>query len=689
MARLYRSRAFLAEKLLGNGTTPGQTEHSHKLPAIQTLRAIAVLSVIVFHLESSWLPGGFLGVDVFFVVSGFVITQSLLRSSERRLLPTLAGFYAKRFLRIAPALFVFLGVAAIFVALFVPKGFFALGGDSARTSIAAVFGLSNISLYLSDQGYFEERLHFNAFAHTWSLGVEEQFYLLFPLLLWLAAWFSTRRRRVRRQFLPIAVIGALTVFSFNWSIWETEANPMGAFYLLTSRFWELGVGGLLALTLGVVGSRVASARARTVVVALGVSLLAISFALGSKEAFPYPWALPAVLGTATVIAGYTFFRPRPNQTGVDSFASNQIFVTIGDWSYSLYLWHWGVIVLLRWTIGLDYWWHFVLAFLLTFLLGFLSYRFVEQPILERKIHAVVRPAKIALAAAAVSGLVAAALYLGDRATGPVLSLSVASQGKIFDPPASTSDPEITYDSYAGTGLGRRVFVVGDSHARHLGTLLTEMRAVMGFEYRVLDDRDCPVADLLQPRGNCDGHLEVIDDILEDASPGDVVVLSSLRTPRISSLVNGQTEELDVILEEFVASQAERDDGEIVEEAAQSVRAFESAGLMVVVTTPTPVFPSPIFRCSDWFNDINPVCDGGFQVSREYMDLLAEPANRRITMLESESSIVVWDIFNTLCPNETCRTLRDGRHLFYDGDHLSRWGNYELMPGFIGIVEKSW
>lgn len=666
-----------------------QTSQPHKLSAIQTLRAIAVLGVIIFHLDSSWLPGGFLGVDIFFVVSGFVITQSLLRNSQRRLLRTLSDFYSKRFLRIAPALFVFLGTTAILVALFVPKGFFALGGDAARTSIAAVFGLSNVSLYLSDQGYFEERLHFNAFAHTWSLGVEEQFYVLFPFVLWLSVWSFVKQRSVNRRVLPILVIGVLTVFSFTWSIWETEANPLGAFYLLTSRFWELGVGALLALVLAATRSRVASGRLRVVVLALGSALLTVSFFMGNKEAFPFPWALPAVLGTLALIAGYTFFPPQPGQTRLDKFVSNRLLITIGDWSYSLYLWHWGVIVLMRWTTGLEHWWHFFLALALTFLMGSMSYRFVEQPILNRKIHTLVRPAKIGVVAVMASALVASALYLGDRATGPLLSLSVASQGKIFDPPASTPDPEVEYERYAGIGEGRQVFVVGDSHARHLGTLLTEMRAVMGFEFTVVDDRDCPVARLFGSRGNCDEHVEVVDEVLQKASPGDVVVLSSLRTPRISSLVDGQYEDLGTILDNFVASQVGLDDHRIVEEAAESVRAFESAGLVVVVTTPTPVFPSPIFRCSDWFNEINPVCAGGFQISRDYMQALAEPTNRRIAMLESESNIVVWNIFDTMCPGKTCSTLRDGRHLFFDGDHLSRWGNYELMPGFVSLVDTHW
>jgi peptidoglycan/LPS O-acetylase OafA/YrhL len=656
-------------------------------PGIQVLRAVAVVAVIVFHLNKEWLPGGFLGVDIFFVISGFVITLSLLRDWTPGLGGMLFRFYSRRFLRIAPALFVFLAVAAVFVALFIPRGFF-LGGDGPKTALAASVGLGNISLYLSDQGYFNERLAFNAFSHTWSLGVEEQFYLIFPLLLWVGIWAAARSTGWQSRLLAIAAIATATVFSFGWSVWETTANPIGAFYLLTSRFWELGVGALLALAFALGLIRPPRGRWVGVLLVLGAAAVVWALLFADQASFPFPWALPAVMGTAVMIAALQANPEDLQQVGKRVF-HNPIAITVGDWSYSLYLWHWAFIVFLRWTVGLELWWHYVLATALTFLFGWMSYRFVEQPILRKKFHLSLSPRKLVAAAAATTVFVAGSLYLGDKGTERFLSLSVTSQGQLFDPPKSVQDPEDEYADYAGWAEGRTVFVVGDSHAGHFGTLLTELRAVTGFEFRVVDDRQCRVVSLLTPRDDCTSYEGVVEEIIELSQPGDFVLFSSLRTPRISSLIDGQTQTQEEILRDFMATQTPEVEQQVLEDARAPLTVLKEAGLSVAITSPTPVFPSPVFRCADWFNQMNPQCQGGFSVSRQYIDTLAAPANQRIGVLEQEGLATKWDTFSTLCPGSQCETLRDGHHMFYDGDHLSRWGNYLLMPRFLELLSTGW
>ena len=652
---------------------------------IQALRALAVLAVIVFHLNDSWLPGGFLGVDVFFVISGFVITQSLLRDWRPGLKDLLLRFYLRRFLRIAPALFVFLGLTAIAVALFIPRGFF-LGGDAPATALAAVFGLGNISLYLADRGYFDERIEFNAFSHTWSLGVEEQFYLLYPLLLWWGIWLALRANGRRGQILALTVVALPSLASLLWSIIETASNPTAAFYLLTSRFWELGFGALLALVFAFGLAHPPRDGLRRLVLGVGSVLLAFALVFADKSAFPFPWALPAVLGTALLIAAYQAPETRSIGSGR---GFRGLIITIGDWSYSLYLWHWAVIVLLRWTIGLEYWWHYVLAVVVTFVFGGLSYHLVEQPILRRRFHSTLSTQRLVASAVAVTVVVAGSLYVGDRGTERFLSLSTTAQGTIFNPPEGTPDPEEFYADYSGLGQDRTVFVVGDSHAGHFGTLLTELRAVMGFDYQVIDDRECRVAGLLGPRGDCEGHEDVVARIIGTSNPGDVVLLSSLRTPRISNLVDGQTQSISAVIADFQDEQTPELHETVLAEARTPLQKLAAAGLTVVMPTPTPVFPSPVFRCVDWFNSINPDCQGGFSISRAEMEQLASPARERVEILTNEGLVATWNLFDTLCPGEHCVTERDGRHMFYDGDHLSRWGNYVLMPGFIEILSDAW
>lgn len=656
-----------------------------KNKGIQFLRAVAVLSVIVFHLNDSWLPGGFVGVDVFFVISGFVITQSLVRNWNPKLTIFLGQFYSRRVLRIVPALFVFLAVTALLVALFVPRGFF-LGGDGPQTGLWAVFGLSNLSLYWSDRGYFDERIEFNAFSHTWSLGVEEQFYLLFPLLLWIALLLVHSQKR--RIGIGLAVLALPTLLSLMWAVGESANNPQAAFYLLPSRFWELGVGAILAYLL----AHGAVNRPRPLTAGLshafGGVFLGAGFLFAQSAQFPFPWALPAVVGTALMIYGFQAVSIGTSR-GFSRVADWQVFQTVGDWSYSLYLWHWAVVVLMRWTVGVEYWWHYLVAIVATFALAGLSYRFIEKPVLDQRIHEKTTASRILVTTGLIAAGWAGSLWAGDKATNRFVSQSVTASGEIFSPPDYVGDAEETYAQWSGIGEGRKVILVGDSHSGHFGTLLTEMRAVTGFEYEVVDDRSCPVASLVRPRGDCTEYREDLERVMASVSPGDVVVLSSLRTPRISDIVDGQTSSIEQVTAEFEDSLTVEAQAVALDEAQRAIEQMRDAGATVLVTTPTPVFPSPVFRCVDWFNAQNPACAGGFTVDRETSLKLAQPANTTIAALEEQGLIKRWNLFDVLCPDSPCQAERDDRYLFYDGDHLSSWGNHILIPSFVDIVVALW
>src|SRR5690625_4326037 len=155
------------------------------VPAIDGLRAIAVLAVLIYHLDAAFLPGGFAGVDVFFVISGYVVARSLVSRSGESFGQFLMGFYSRRIRRIVPALILCLLVTALFTVLFIPDSW--LSSTTHQVGLYAFFGLSNFALVWFQDDYFSPRAEFNPFVHTWSLGVEEQFYFVFPLLIFL--WF--------------------------------------------------------------------------------------------------------------------------------------------------------------------------------------------------------------------------------------------------------------------------------------------------------------------------------------------------------------------------------------------------------------------------------------------------------------------------------------------------------------------
>lgn len=659
-----------------------------KNQGIQFLRAVAVLSVITFHLNHTFLPGGFVGVDVFFVISGFVITQSLMRNWKANLLSFLIQFYTRRILRIAPALLVFIAVVSLLIALFVPRGFF-LGGDGPETGMWAVFGLSNFSLYFADRGYFDERIEFNAFSHTWSLGVEEQFYLVLPIVFWAILTATARYSYTLKNRLVLIFLSIPVVLSLGVAASTSGSDPLSAFYLLPSRFWELGVGVVLAVVINQFKYLKALKKGPSwALLGLGAALLVFAIVATDRQGFPFPGALAPVVATALLIVyfGAAFNGASGKAQRLIGWGPVQV---IGNWSYSLYLWHWGVIVLLRWTLGLEYWWHYLMAVVATFSLAGLSYHFIEQPFLRLGRTAKLPSAKVLIGALTASTLWLGALWAGDRAAEPLLSQSVTAHRTVFSPPEGTPDPKDEYSSLAGVGEGHKIFIIGDSHAGHFGTLLTELRAVMHFEFTVLDDRSCRVAPLTRPRGECDDWLDVVERVQNESKPGDIVLLSSLRIPRLSSLVNGQQESTTEIIDQYLVEIASYDRAELLRESQEAVAALRAGGAIVVIPTPTPVFPAPVFRCLDWFNSVNPVCDGGFAVAAFEMERASAPAKSIIATLEQERVATAWDIFSVLCPDQICEAQRGGRYVVYDGDHLSAWGNYMVMPGFVELLKNQW
>ncbi|WP_448506487.1 acyltransferase family protein [Immundisolibacter sp.] len=326
------------------------------------MRALAVMPVLFFHAGLGF-PGGFVGVDVFFVISGYLITRLLtVEMTERRF--SLFRFYERRIRRIFPALFTVLMASTVVTwFIFMPPEFELFGQSMA---LAAIFA-SNIGFW-QEAGYFDTVAQFKPLLHTWSLGIEEQFYVLFPLLLaGLYRGMPTRRR---------LVIGCMTVASFLFSVVWVHVAPNGAFFLLPARFWELGVGCLLALAPASFELRTSHAVA---ICAAGLLLIGMAvFGLSEHTPFPGMAALLPCIGTVLVImAGRT-------RNAVSCALGSRPLVLVGLVSYSLYLWHWPIIVFAQYRLGhLLSAFEAILAIVASFALAALSWRFIEQPARQR------------------------------------------------------------------------------------------------------------------------------------------------------------------------------------------------------------------------------------------------------------------------------------------------------------------
>jgi peptidoglycan/LPS O-acetylase OafA/YrhL len=319
-----------------------QIKHIGYRPDIDGLRAIAVLSVLFFHAFPTLLRGGFVGVDVFFVISGYLISKVILTTLERDTF-SVADFYSRRIRRIFPALFTVLAVCLAF-------GWHTMLADDLAQLAKHVLGgatfVSNFVLW-SEAGYFDKASELKPLLHLWSLGIEEQFYVVWPLLLW-GAW------RLRIPLLPMILLFGLASFALN--VMEVREHATATFYSPLSRGWELIVGAFLAVAgtspnmgsvthnrfLSPVSKVFGAPKARTIISIIG--LLFIVYAIFRiKDTLPFPgkWALFPTIGTALIIAA------GPGAWVNRVLLSNRVMVAIGLISFPLYLWHWPILTFAR------------------------------------------------------------------------------------------------------------------------------------------------------------------------------------------------------------------------------------------------------------------------------------------------------------------------------------------------------
>ncbi len=331
------------------------------------MRAIAVLPVCWYHAGLPGLSGGFVGVDVFFVISGYLMAALIGRDLQDGRF-SLAEFYERRARRILPALFAMLLVCAVAAAALIPPKLFSDFGASLAG--AALFG-SNLVFWRRSANYFDAPTDWNPLLHTWSLGVEEQFYILFPVMMMLI-WRGSARLR-------LGLVGAVAIVSFAISVWGTANAPTASFYLLPMRGWELLLGALLALSFHDRAQRGAMGPVRAPGVAgvVGLALICASFVwLDRERPFPGAAALPACLGTTLLL-----YAGAGGSTPVTRLLGLPPLTTIGRISYSLYLWHWPFIVFLQKYTNLNG--HDAMtactALLASGVVAYASWRWVEQP----------------------------------------------------------------------------------------------------------------------------------------------------------------------------------------------------------------------------------------------------------------------------------------------------------------------
>lgn len=643
------------------------------VPGIDGLRAIAVFAVVIFHIEFlGFLPGGFTGVDMFFVISGFVISRALAQRDGLPLGAYLLDFYRRRVLRILPALLTVLVVSFVLSALLVPPVW--LSDQNDNTGLAAVFGLSNVVLAWNLDTYFSPSAEFNPYLHTWSLGVEEQFYLIFPLLFFV--WLRRRQQGLLAwMLLPVAALLSLVLCAV-----QTTRDPLAAFYLLPARFWELAAGALLFQLMSVPGF-VARCRslARPLLVS-GALLLAAGLAFAEQTHFPFPWAMLTVLGTLLLISAVVT-EPGGSRWGLRRLLRAAPVTYLGRLSYSLYLWHWPLAVFVRWTVGMEQSWVPWAYPPVLLALAAASYHWIETPA-RRGRSALHRRPGLTLAGAVAGVGLAAGAGVWITANTERLSLSQVSDSYTWQ--AYKHYPQEPLEVIEDSAMqGRRLFVMGDSHTAAYRTLLNIVALRLGVEVVEYERGGCPVISLMDadPPRCAASRQAALGDLLERAQAGDIVFLASLRMPELKGRDWRQGD--DQVLAAILAQQTPERSEAAYESAEALLQRLTRAGLTVLIDAPKPLFKAPPNRCSDGFNRMNPVCAPGFDVSREWLEALRAPQMNVLARLSAQfPALQVWDPLPILCPGSLCSAYDDqGKPLFNDSDHLSAHGNRILEPAF--------
>ena len=641
---------------------------------IQGLRGLAVLLVVLYHAGVAF-PGGYVGVDVFFVVSGYVITRMLLREHKAHGRIDLKRFYLRRIRRLLPALALLLVVVSLVSILASPVGGQRIG---ARTGVAAAFFSANVYLAtFSTDGYFDTSAELNPFLHTWSLAVEEQFYLVFPALLLGAIAMGQRLRPERAVAVAVGVVSAV---SFVGAVAMVQVAGSGlvddprsfAFYMMPLRAWEFGVGALLAVMSWRPGTRVGGTLA-----AVGaVAVIWTSVAFDAATVFPGLAAVPPVLGTALLIVGGN------GDHVVGRALSVRPMTWLGDVSYSWYLWHWPAIVFAKALAPESGATTAMAAGAFALVPAVASLRLIEEPFRHRAHVRVSRT--VALGAVCVLApvvpavaLEAGALRVDERhdltlAFTPHADVELGCDGPIL---ASPDFPEAC--RWPAPGSTGTAVLFGDSNAGHLTEPFVAAAADAGLDAVVTTRSGCAPVDLVIDGdapwlAGCRVWLGATMDALV-TDPPDIVVLAGAADLRIAGYEGDLVEITDpasgaALADPVAIADAWRDGLERV------VDRLTRAGISVVIVHPVPKAPGwdPEECAAVRYLVDQDSCAA--DVGETYADVAHIVRDFEQAVAAEREDVVTVDLWDAVCPDEPCRTRRGDQWLFRDGTHLSIEGS---------------
>ncbi len=640
---------------------------------IDGLRAIAVLPVVFYHLGFNIFSGGYVGVDIFFVISGYLITSVILREVSANEFSILK-FYERRIRRIYPALFALVAFTVLASAwLYDAKNFL----DFGKSVVAATFFYSNI-LFWGETGYFDGSAVLKPLLHTWSLAVEEQFYIFFPLTVFLVVRFFKSK-------LPLIMI-SIAVASFAWSIYAVGQNPEDAFYLAPMRTWELLMGSVLALN--IIPMQVnQSLRNGLGLVGLGLILTSV-VAYSDYTLFPGLAALPPTLGAALIIYSGT-----NGSSWTRSVLSLSPAVFIGQISYSLYLWHWPIIVFTKYyainplTIG-----QIVIVLLTTFVISVLSWRFIETPFREINFLTRKQIFSYAILTMTVTAVIGGIIYFNDG----FRSRYDANKNLNFHSKKSPWHECIRQKSAPPCPIGHnsnlpKFLVWGDSHSRALTTgigISAEKQGVAGY---LAAERGCPpLLDIVKTYKDCQMFSETVIRFIEEHTELQTIILVA----RWAISAEGTRYKTEfgrpVVLIDVANLESENQTNAVLFSLGlnRTVAKLLTLQRKVVIVSQVPEIgydvPSAYFIAERSGRNANDIID---PTLNEYFDRNQVVRKTIDELVTKNPAIEVINPWKALCDQQKCLSIKDGQPLYSDDDHLSTFGSQYISYIFDALFKK--
>ena len=699
--------------------------HSNYIKGIDGLRALAVIVVIINHFNKNVLSGGFLGVDIFFVISGFVITSSLSNTSEKNFLNFLVDFYSRRIKRLIPNLVFFILPTVLLISFFNPEPIISL-----YTAMSSLFGLSNIFLFYTSTDYFGQAAELNPFTHTWSLGVEEQFYLFYPLIIWFSGYSRNFKNGVKNLLIAISFLFFASLFSFYYFYWN---NHPASYFLITSRCWEI-IAGCITF---IISKKINKYYQNKISISSNISLILIFINLLIPNNLSYITTIIVVLITCNLLINVE------QNLNKNLILNNRIFVGIGKMSYSLYLWHWGIISLSKWTIGMSLK-TIPIQIILIFLISSFSYLYIENPI--RKINKISKK-NIYIAGFSSLGIIFIFInnfqkkyleyfYLGEK---PQTNLSIYAKKTseqyrqlIFKESDKESDKicnpchwtcgkinNLTISKCGNSNSYNKgnIWILGDSHTSYLqpaGAYIAKKLDfnlfIFGKAGTIFPSTPSKVHErydgTLNKVNNLENEQKIgYDYLLNNFKSRDIVIISQRYPlyfgPDFENYYDTNKKFIKYYDQNTQLIDRERYYKLWLNEIKEFIEFANSKSVKVILIGPLPEFPDIYYRknfsnCGkNWFNKPFNICKPEEnKLSKSILSFIEAGGIYKsfyddFYLLEDKfNNLKVINMFDLICNNKRCNYSINNINLYSDHNHISEYNSWEIFgPEIMNHIEK--